>query len=103
MNTLMAFWNNGKRPNLLHCPQRTSQSMPCIDHAMHKSPIKRRMGTTPSRYPIKRMRMNYDHGSRGDVFVRQGERGAKLFKAHETMQEGKHNIEPNLGESERLA
>jgi hypothetical protein len=38
------------------------------------------------------------NGSRGDVFVRDGDRGGKLFKVHEIMQDGKHKIDPNFVE-----
>jgi hypothetical protein len=38
------------------------------------------------------------NGSRGDVFVRDGERGGKLFHVHETIHEGQHQIDPNLQE-----
>ena len=38
------------------------------------------------------------NGSRGDVFVRYGDRGGKLFKVHEIFQDGKHKIDPNFVE-----
>ena len=42
------------------------------------------------------------NGARGDVFIRDGDRGVKLFKVHEDYKEGKHRIDANLEELQKL-
>ena len=38
------------------------------------------------------------NGARGDVFVRSGDQGTKLFKVHENTRDGKHEIDAMLAE-----
>ena len=41
-------------------------------------------------------------GARGDVFIRDGDQGGKLFKVYEDMEEGKHWIDANMAELQKI-
>jgi hypothetical protein len=61
------------------------------------------IGALRNQILIKRSGLDLgSNGGRGDVFVRDGERGVKLFNVCEIMQDGKHKIDPNFVELQNL-
>ena len=57
------------------------------------------------RNQIKKVRGDLDlasDGGRGDVFTRDGEKGVRIFKVFEKIQDGNHKIVPNIGGLQQL-